>query len=326
MSKQLISATMVVLYLLVFSTCSYALFASGKITIKVVGEDAVPIDGARVGIGFDDNRSSSKENSVIGLTNKEGFFTGSATTTSGYLAFNVTKNGYYKTTGDYQYKEKKAFGWKPWNPELKIVLRKIEDPVPMYVRDTRNTLIEIPVIGKDVGFDLIEFDWVTPFGIGKQPDLIFHLERLPVVSRKNYEATLTISFANKNDGIQPYNENLQYGSQFKLPRYAPETGYQQKLVLYESFGANRPTKYNFNFRENDLNYIFRVRSQEKDGKIEQAMYGKILKYVSFSAIRSKTAEIYLMYYLNPDGTLNLEFDPKRNLFDNLSDGERVMMP
>ena len=151
---------------------------------------------------------------------------------------------------------------------------------------------KMAVVGKDVGFDLIEFDWVAPYGKGKRSDFIFNLQRSPVESRENYEATLTITFSNKSDGMQPYRENLQYGSRFKLPRFAPEIGYSEKLILYESFGTGKPTKYNFNFRANDLNYMFRIRSEEKDGKVKEAMYGKIRKYISFSAIDSRTAEIY----------------------------------
>ncbi len=37
-------------------------------------------------------------------------------------------------------------------------------------------------------------------------------------------------------------------------------------------------------------------------------------------------EVYFTYSLNPDYTRNLEFDPKRNLFDNLSDLEQVTEP
>lgn len=326
MNKKLFGVLIIAFTLLSFSTASYALFASGKITIKVVSEAGTPIDSARVGIGFDDVRSKTKENSVIGFTDDQGLFSGSETTTSGYLAFNVTKDGYYKTTGDYQFKDKNAFGWEPWNPELTVVLRKIEKPVPMYARDTERSKIEIPVVNQDVGFDLVKFDWVAPYGIGTHADFIFNLQRLPVVTRKNYDATLTISFSNKGDGIQPVREKLRHGSQFKLPRLAPENGYESKLVLHQWYTQGGPVNQNFNFKADDLNYVFRIRSTEKDGRIECAMYGKTRGYISFTAMESKTAKIYLTYYLNPDYTHNLEFDPKRNLFGNLPDLERVTEP
>ncbi len=319
---------LIVIFILisVFTGNSYALFAKGKITIEVIGEDGTPVDGARVGIGFDDVRKKSKENSVIGFTDDKGTFAGAETTTSGYLAFNVTKDGYYKTTGDYQFKDRNVFGWEPWNPALKVVLRKIENPVPMYARNTMQSKLEIPVVNQNVGFDLASYDWVVPYGIGTHADLIFNLQRLPIVSRKNYDATLTITFSNKGDGFQFVRENLQYGSQFKLPRYARENGYESKLVLHEEYAPEGPVKQNFAFRADDLNYVFRIRSTEKDGKIERAMYGKTRGYISFTAMESKTAKIYFTYYLNPDYTRNLEFNPKRNLFGTLSDSEKVTEP
>ncbi len=55
----------------------------------------------------------------------------------------------------------------------------------------------------------------------------------------------------------------------------------------------------------------------------RAMYGKIQGDIIFDPRGSKTTGIVFKYYLNPDFTTNLEFDPKRNLFENLKDRERV---
>jgi len=58
-----------------------------------------------------------------------------------------------------------------------------------------------------------------------------------------------------------------------------------------------------------------------DGKVHKALYGKIHGEIRFDVINSKTAIIIFTYYLNPDGTRNLEFDQKRNLFQNLKSRE-----
>ena len=55
------------------------------------------------------------------------------------------------------------------------------------------------------------------------------------------------------------------------------------------------------------------------------MYGKIRNDIEF-APRSKIVKIKMHYYLNPDYTRNLEFDPKRNLFTNLPKFEKVGQP
>lgn len=318
MNKKLLNSLIITLILLSFSTNSYSLLATGKITIKVISEDGSPVDGARVGIGFDDVRSKSKENSVIGFTDDQGLFSGSETTTSGYMAFNITKHGYYKTTGDYQFIDRKTFGWEPWNPELKVVLRKIENPVPMYARQAK---IELPVSENDVGFDLVEYDWVIPYGKGKYSDFIFNLNR-NFTAWNDQHCILIIKLNNSYNGIQLHEDDRRVGSEFKLNRYAPSSNYknEQKLFINASNGV-----WNSNVKNTD-NYYFRIRSQEKDGKLYKAMYGKISGHLDFSPINSKTAIIVFNYYLNPDYTRNLEFDTKRNLFGNLPDLEQVREP
>ena len=75
--------------------------------------------------------------------------------------------------------------------------------------------------------------------------------------------------------------------------------------------------------EKDNNYIFRIRSEEEDGKLVKALYGKIHGDIRFDPREGKAGAISFKYYLNPDYTRNLEFDPKRNLFKNLKSFERV---
>lgn len=318
MNKTILGLIIFCLTLFIPPTNSFAFFASGKITISVVGEDGLPIDGARVGIGFDDVRSKSKENSVVGYTDDRGLFSGTETTTSGYLAFNVTKAGYYKSTGDYQFVNRKVFGWEPWNPELKVILRKIENPAPMYARQAT---LEIPVVGKDVGFDLIEYDWVSPYGKGKYSDLIFNLSR-NFKSWDNQDCSLNVKFYDKYDGIILYTSYSRFGSEFKSLRYAPDSEYSSVLKLYIN-AKNGVWKSNIS---NNYNYYFRTRSEQKNGKFLRAMYGKISGHLDFSPINSKTSIIVFNYYLNPDYSRNLEFDPKRNLFQNLLDSERITEP
>jgi hypothetical protein len=301
----------------------FSFVESAKLTIRIIGENGESITNATVGIGFDDYRKQSKENSVIGQTDSNGYFSGIAPCTSGYVGFNVKNDGYYMSKGYFEFKKKGDLSWEPWNPTINVVLRKIENPVPMYARHTKYSTIEIPVQDENVGFDLIKFDWVIPYGSGTHADFIFHLKRR-VVDRKDFDSTLTVTFSNKYDGIQPYREELGNGSLFKLPRYAPETGYEQQLELREWRSQGEAAVHrNFDFNAKDLNYIFRVRSKEESGEVTEAMYGKIIGGLRFDPVFSKTGKIFFKYYLNPDHTRNLEFDPKRNLFDSLPLLEQV---
>jgi len=67
--------------------------------------------------------------------------------------------------------------------------------------------------------------------------------------------------------------------------------------------------------DQDANYYFRVRSERgEDGKLANAMYGKIYYGVQFGVWEDQTNfNLKLLYYLNPDGTRNTEFDARSNL-------------
>src|SRR6266540_527839 len=149
----------------------------------------------------------------------------------------------------------------------------------------------------------LKYDWVPPYGKGKCSDFIFLITN-QYTSGNRFRSKLKISFTNKYNGIQEVENKYMY-SIYKLPRYAPSSGYLNSIVLERS---NYDLGYNSN-----KNYIFRVRSVEKSGILLHAMYGKIYGDILFSPGERKTASISLDYYLNPDYTNNLEFDPGRNL-------------
>lgn len=281
--------------------------AESKITVKVAGEDGGPIEGANVGITFQLPKGKNNFNTSRGFSDASGLFAGSSISLD-YASYGVKKNGYYKSYGKYLFKDFTSGRWLPWNPTVELLLRKVENPVPMYKRNTKKFEITIPVIGKEAGFDLMDFDWVSPYGKGTYADFTFKLER-HVVNFRNFDSKLTITFANKHDGMQVIKEDLRYGSQFKLPRYAPDSGYQPKLIKTRKRIPGKSSIDNF---EKDNSYIFRVRSVEEDGKLVKAMYGKVQGEIRFDPRGSETAGIYFEYYLNPDYTRNLEMG--RNLF------------
>ncbi len=310
---QIISALILLAVLLV----PHASAQMAKATLIVVNENGLPVDDVDVGIGFEVNTfSGTKSNSSRGLTDMDGRFSASGGC-DGIMFYNARKKDYYYSAYRYDFKTKNLINWQPWNPELKVVVRKIENPVPMYARMVR---IDLPVLGEDIGYDLIAYDMVIPYGRGTHSDIIFNATKR-VKNKKNYEAYLKISFANQYDGVQFFQENLLYGSDLKLPKVAPISGYSDSWELSKTRDSKNGVALSFSA---DDNYMFRVRSVEKDGKLEKAMYGKILGPMKIGNItRSETATVSFKYYLNPDYTRNLEFDPKRNLFGKLPPLERV---
>lgn len=298
---------------------SFAFMSQAKITVKVVSESGQSVEKAEVGIGFETN-SQPKELAVTGITDSEGRFSGSARC-NGYIGFKVAKPGYYMSFGKYEfsYKNKGIIRWEPWNPEVTIVLRKIENPVSMYARDSRQSTLIIPVTGKDVGFDLIMYDWVKPFGNGKVADILCNLN-VRRSARDDFEYNLKVSFPGQFNGIQSIEEDLLHGSEFKLPRFAPEDGYKKEV---KAFIDRKPVGASKWSSKDNVHHIFRVRSELEKGKLKKAMYGKIIGDIDIGTKKEGTANLYFKYYLNPDYTRNLEFDPTRNLFLNLPSLEQV---
>jgi hypothetical protein len=312
--KNLILAIIVLLH----CACANANEApDAKLTLKIVSEGGHPLENVSVGATFETpNRITQniEYNTVKRVTDKNGVcvVTGKTMFNVGYGA---TKAGYYNSLGEYRVTSNENGRWLPWNPEIIVVLRKIDNPVPMYSRNTHVSPLKVPILQKTVGFDLIEFDWVAPFGKGKQSDFVFRLAS-KYNSEVDYDAKLELTFVNKFDGIQLVKENRKYGSELKLPRTAPTTGYENKLIRSLSRRPNETGKGN---QGEDNNYIFRIRSEEKNGKLVRAMYGKIHGDIFIHPPMS----IYFKFYLNPDYSRNLEFNPQRNLFIDIPRGERI---
>jgi hypothetical protein len=136
------------------------------------------------------------------------------------------------------------------------------------------------------------------------------------VSNKSSK-TLSLNFSNVTDGILPIDIDPKQGSALRLPRMAPDTGYQSQWK--REVGTRYAPK-------EDRNYFFRIRTTEDGALIRSALYGKIHGDIGVDTINSKTALVFLTYYLNPDGTRNVEFDPNKNLFENLPAIEQVRDP
>lgn len=294
------------------------------VTIKVVGDDQTPIEGARVGAGFElpywvnqPYRATPRE----GITLSDGIVTFKEKT-SGRVTFGITKDGYYQTIGKAinfaAQVQKKA----PFKAEVTAILKRKINPIAMYARKVQK---EIPQATGLVGFDLEAGDWVAPYGKGGTNDILFTLER-QFTDKRNYEASVAITFPNKGDGVQAISpKDVNSGSELKLPRTAPEGGYEPKHSTSIGATAGGPGHED---AQTNRSYFFRVRTVlDEDGKVKSALYGKIDGDFRLDAINSKTCFVLFTYYLNPKpNDRNLEFNPEKNLFTNLASDEQVSAP
>ena len=320
MKKAVLS--IIVAILTIAATTSPLELPTGEITIKAVDEQGKPVAGATVTITFEQaipKWGGGSHLNVKGKTNPDGEFSASGHSFD-TLGGSVQMEGYYTTWPEAaKFNDAVEGKWQPWNPTVEAVLKKIANPIPMYARKLS---IQIPVVGQPVGFDLVESDWMPPYGKGKTADFIFQLTKR-FASRQDYDASVALSFSNDGDGIQAVKTEGKGISALRLPRSAPEAGYLPQWS--ESWGFNKsPALDN---QSATGGFLFRVRTAKKDNEIKSALYGKIDGEFLFDAINSKTAWVMFTYYLNPAANdENLEFDPTRDLLSDLRDEERVKAP
>ena len=305
------------------------LIPTARITVHAIDEAGNDLSGVDASITFDKLTSStgswgsSNQFTKSGKTDAQGKFTAEAPAGS-IIYYGAGGGAYYRSTGRYEFNAQKEYRYEPWNPEVDLVVKKIVNPIPMYVRRAQ---IEVPEAAEDasVGFDLEVGDWVTPHGKGTTSDFLVSLKR-QFADRRNYEAGITITFPNKGDGLQPIGpEDVNSGSELKLPRAAPEEDYEPKLTA--SIGATEGRPGHEDAQAN-RSYFIRTRTVlDDDGKVKSARYGKIDGDIRLDAINSKTCLVLFTYYFNPTASdRNMEFNPTKNLSANLAPDERVTAP
>jgi hypothetical protein len=239
----------------------------------------------------------------------------------GSLGTGLSKAGYHLGWGNIPHFPQHEDGrWQPWDATYTSVLRKIENPVPVYAKWA---WVEMPEIGKPCGYDLMEGDWVSPWGKGKIADVVFTLNR-DYTNRRQFEVAVDIGFSNPKDGIQETELPKEFAqSEFMWPRQAPEDSYSSTLRSTLTAPGRIPRIQDVEKQE----FFFRVRTVEKEGKIVSALYGKLSEGFQLAPSDSKTCKIKLCYYLNPTPLdRDMEFDLKRNLLKNVGEFEEPRRP
>ena len=321
-----------ILALAMATSCSADSLKTISFTVQAVDEDGLPVPDAIVSAGFyrfpGGGDSMVLAESVKATTDTNGFCT-----VEGRGAVDVTweigKEGFYRSFAP-RFGEGTA---TTTNSETgimhyQIVLRRIENPIPMYAKTPRG--FYLPALNRPVGYDLAQGEWLPPHGKGEVADIVFHAtcefgELIPG-NIHAYDATLTLTFSNDGDGLVDYVETQQGGSVFHLPRYAPETGYTNQWSLRQ-YEQQEGSSFKSTQRNEGMNQFFRVRTKkDKDGNIISAHYGKIRGGLWFDVASGKLWPM-MKYYFNPNpNDRNMEFDPNQNLFTNLSQDEKVKDP
>jgi hypothetical protein len=278
-----------------------------QVTIHVVDDAGSPVEGALVAVlGIARERE--------GRTDKKGHFLATIRSTSSKVEIVIRKKGYY-AIGRHIYEFSGGHiddRWQPWNPELNFLLSRKRNPVVLLEREVRGA--KIPDRDKPVGYDVVVGDWLAPAGKGVVSDFIM-VAHTTITNGNATTNRLDLTFSNPSDGLIRTNIHWRNDYTLRLPPIAPEIGYSNKWELYLNELKDPQTGIihaQANWSEDD-NYYFRVRSKlDAGGRVQSAIYGKIYGGILYHPRSSDpNAAISFEYYLNPDGTRNLESKGER---------------
>lgn len=278
--------------------------------VHVHDEDGKPVEEAYVrGVFFQDQVVDKKIlGGHQGLTDSKGLVELSGHEEL-YVTLTVKKNNYYDS-------QKRVTVRSGHGRDVFILLRKKRNPIAMYAKKVTNVSpgydkAKLKQINK-VGFDLIVGDYVAPYGSGVVSDVVFRTESIRR-SWDDFELKRLITFSNKLDGLIPYYFEHKE-SAYKGPYLTPLEGYKNEWLQRFS---RRPEEADQGNIDGNRNYFIRIRTEvNKEGEITHAYYGKI--YGDFPRFT---------YYVNPTpNDRNIEFDPGKNLLDNLKREENVGVP
>ena len=285
----------------------------GRLTVHITNDDGQPVSEATVAFVGGGTREEGK-------TDRNGIYAAVFHNVAGEVDIVVEKERFYSINRrTYIFTGQTNDLFLPLNPMVELQLHKIGKPVPMVVKRVDE---EMPVLGQPVGYDLLKSDWVKPYGRGETSDFIFEAKRWSH-GTNDVNGWLRLTFPNSKDGLVPVRFFWRDDYELRLPATAPEVGYHSKVWWAVGEGEQPPGEgwLSETNMDQDANYYFRVRSHFGTiGEPIEAHYGKIYKGISLGLWNYRTnVTVNFVYYLNPDGTRNTEFDTRSNLCPNPGD-------
>jgi hypothetical protein len=320
--------------------------AEVPLKISVVGEDGTPIPMATVGAGWTLPREAGTgwgAGQGVGVEKKTDENGIAVLRVGGVPTVDAVKNGYY-INGFFSYSTEMMNGFKNPifslnRPEFTIVLQRKINPIPMYVRKIDKK--QIPEKRTKIGFDLLIGDWIAPYGQGQDPDFEIWADWL-VLGFRRYELYASVHWPKGGLKLEsvPVHGRMQ---ELRLGVKPPEGGYLGYWVEH-SFSELQPSMGSQNGTASLLiNDYWRIETREErenqnwymktsNRKSDQGagfMYGKIHGGFSIwidsasdlETMQDRKPSISFLYYLNPDGTRNVEWDMKHNLA-----GDKQLVP
>lgn len=258
------------------------------VEFDVVDENGNPISDADASVVFIKSDSLAHVKSDHGQTDGDGHLRMGGFST-GEVWFQFTKDGYYRTSGrvwfqrqghvadGVSWEQDKLYGQNFW-PETgqtgvlgempcRVVMKKVLDLHPMRAFDVDSVW---PDDMETLGFDFEKGDWVPPRGKGEQADVWFSMvPGKPGVSGEACE-DLEVKFGNPGSGNGYVCEERDYWSERGWLLVAPETGYEEKLLL------SRDDEFAQALEHGEKYLVVRTRAKrDEEGNIVSVRYGLI---------------------------------------------------
>ncbi len=286
MKKNILGGFVLMMYSLVLAA------PRANITIRVVDEAGIPIQGANASIHFE--MYPDRVKSFKGLTDTNGLFSAQEETDTNVSEV-AEKEGYYKSSETHFFKalNKIKTRYEPWDEVRTLTMRKIIDPKEGKKAGFKGL---IPKENEALGFDMVVGDWVVPYGKGLISDFSFTYS----FDAEGKIASYILCFPNAGEGLIERPRDTKEQSIFRWPHQAPLDGYQsawKKKQTYASGDASKLKDYvELPRQASDIQYIFRIRIQyDAQGNLISAYYGKIK-----GAVMIWNGELRFSYWLNTD--------------------------
>ena len=152
-----------------------------RATFVVRDDRGQPVPKALIEGGFYDITDYGARNEFRKFTDTNGMLVvkGRAMIGVGGL---VTAEGFYQTTARVALDYDQLISLRRWDVEVPVLLKRIRNPIPMYVREVSNFKMRDRsddkwgryALSSLVSYDLLVGDMVAPYGKGKDSDLEFN--------------------------------------------------------------------------------------------------------------------------------------------------------
>jgi hypothetical protein len=243
-----------------------------RICIHLTDEDGASLKRTRCGAGLllpGKTWDSYEHKAVYGLTDERGEFCAEGRTMNS-LGVGAQPEGYYMSSRSIFLNDGRNGKWMPFPRFETLIMKRILKPVRMYA--LANWPIVLPARSGSFGFDLEKRDWVPPHGAGVKADFVF-TQQVKQDNVLGSAATLRVSFSNPGDGLIPFYELPGAESELKLPRTAPNEGYEAERKFSAEWSPSRDATPAV---KPALGYIYRVRTVlDASGQVKSAWYGKM---------------------------------------------------